>query len=69
MEGQGNGNTRRPLSFSSVVQGSNYNGDNKLKMAPCTINEGRLMVDMDPLIKEGSKKWGLTMDVEALPIG
>ncbi|GJV35582.1 zinc knuckle CX2CX4HX4C containing protein [Tanacetum coccineum] len=59
IEGHSNGNTGRPLSFSSVVQGSNNNGD----VVPCTINEGRLMVDIDPLIEEGSKKWGLTVIV------
>ncbi|GKC32324.1 RNA-directed DNA polymerase, eukaryota, reverse transcriptase zinc-binding domain protein [Tanacetum coccineum] len=30
-------------------------------MVPCAISEGRLMVEMDPLIEEGSKKWGLTV--------
>ncbi|GJS25937.1 zinc knuckle CX2CX4HX4C containing protein [Tanacetum coccineum] len=54
-----NNNFKKPMSFSNVVQGSNYNGDNKLKVIPCTINEGRIVVDMDHIIDEGGKKWGL----------
>ncbi|GJR47915.1 RNA-directed DNA polymerase, eukaryota, reverse transcriptase zinc-binding domain protein [Tanacetum coccineum] len=46
---------------SETVQGTNFVGDNKLKMVPYTTKEGRKVVDMDPIIKEGSKKWGLTI--------
>lgn len=57
-----NGNASKPMSFSSVVQGSNFGGSNELKLIPCSKNnEGKLVVEMDPIIEEGSKKWNLTV--------
>ena len=49
------------MLYSNVVQGANYYGSNKLKWVPCAMNKGRIVVDMDPVIEEGSKKWGLTV--------
>lgn len=50
--------TRKPMLFSNVVQGAKYVGGNKLKLVPCAVNEGRMVVDMDPVIEEGSSFWG-----------
>ncbi|GKC79544.1 RNA-directed DNA polymerase, eukaryota, reverse transcriptase zinc-binding domain protein, partial [Tanacetum coccineum] len=37
-------------------------GNNKLKYVPVIVNEiGNKVVDMDPVVEEGSKKWGLTL--------
>ena len=45
-----------------IVQGRNFGGSNKLKLIPCAKNnEGKLVVDLDPIIEEGSKRWNLTI--------
>ncbi|GJZ03823.1 hypothetical protein Tco_0537098 [Tanacetum coccineum] len=46
---------------SNAVQGTNFVGDNKLMLVPCTTKEGRKVMDMDPIIEEGIKNWGLTV--------
>ncbi|GJZ96143.1 RNA-directed DNA polymerase, eukaryota, reverse transcriptase zinc-binding domain protein [Tanacetum coccineum] len=62
VEMQDTSNVKKPVSFSRVMQGASFNGNNKLKLVSCAINnEGRKVVDMDSVIEEGSKKWGLTV--------
>ncbi|GJT01520.1 hypothetical protein Tco_0822689 [Tanacetum coccineum] len=56
VEMQDNSSFKRAVSFSNVVQGTNFVGDNKLELVPCTIREGRKVVNMDLIIEEGSKK-------------
>ncbi|GJU49344.1 putative nucleotidyltransferase, ribonuclease H [Tanacetum coccineum] len=56
-----NSSFKKVVSFSNAGQGTNFMGDNKLKLVPCTTKEGRKVMDMDPIIEEGSKKWGLTV--------
>ncbi|GKA65309.1 RNA-directed DNA polymerase, eukaryota, reverse transcriptase zinc-binding domain protein [Tanacetum coccineum] len=58
---QENSSFKKAISFSNAVQGTNFMGDNKLKLVPCATKEGRKVVDIDPIIEEGSKKWGLTV--------
>ncbi|GJR88120.1 RNA-directed DNA polymerase, eukaryota, reverse transcriptase zinc-binding domain protein [Tanacetum coccineum] len=61
-EMQDSGKIKNPMLFTKVVQGSDSSGNNKLKLVPCATNsKGKKVVDMDPIIEEGSKKWGLTM--------
>ncbi|GJR07444.1 zinc knuckle CX2CX4HX4C containing protein [Tanacetum coccineum] len=50
---QENNSFKKVVSFSNVVQGTSFMGDNKLNLVPCTIKEGRKVVDIDPIIKEG----------------
>ncbi|GJT75531.1 RNA-directed DNA polymerase, eukaryota, reverse transcriptase zinc-binding domain protein [Tanacetum coccineum] len=45
----------RPKSFISTMQGMSYNGNNKLSKIPVRVNgKGNKVVDMDPLLEEGS---------------
>ncbi|GJY18809.1 RNA-directed DNA polymerase, eukaryota, reverse transcriptase zinc-binding domain protein [Tanacetum coccineum] len=60
-EMQENSSFKKAISFSNAVQGTNFVGDNKLKLVPCATKEGRKVMNMDPVIEEGSKKWGLTV--------
>ncbi|GKE21333.1 hypothetical protein Tco_1432845 [Tanacetum coccineum] len=44
------------------IMGMNQYGNNKLKLIPGRINDkGRHVADMDPLLEEGSKAWGMTL--------
>ncbi|GJV66510.1 RNA-directed DNA polymerase, eukaryota, reverse transcriptase zinc-binding domain protein, partial [Tanacetum coccineum] len=53
---------RKPMSFVSTMQGMATSGSNKLSKIPVRVNEkGNNVVDMDPLLEEGSKKWDLTL--------
>ena len=52
---------RKLMLFSNVVKGANYSGSNKLKWIPCAMNEGRSVVELDPVIEKGNKKWELTV--------
>ncbi|GJU19440.1 hypothetical protein Tco_1152782 [Tanacetum coccineum] len=53
---------KRNISFRSVVQGLGQYGNNKLRLIPGRINEnGKQVADMDPLLEEGSKAWGVTL--------
>ncbi|GKE08716.1 hypothetical protein Tco_1412267 [Tanacetum coccineum] len=56
-----NSSHKKFVSFSNAVQGTNFVGDNKLMLVPCTTKEGRKVMDMDPIIEEGIKNWGLTV--------
>ncbi|GJV16131.1 hypothetical protein Tco_1361454 [Tanacetum coccineum] len=57
-----NATIRKPLSFASVIKGLSNGGKNKLKYVPMITNEtGNKVVDMDLVVKESSKKWGLTL--------
>ncbi|GJU06222.1 reverse transcriptase domain-containing protein, partial [Tanacetum coccineum] len=48
---------RKPMSFVSTMQGMNASGYNKLSKIPLRVNkEGNNVVDIDPLLEEGSKK-------------
>ncbi|GJY20303.1 RNA-directed DNA polymerase, eukaryota, reverse transcriptase zinc-binding domain protein [Tanacetum coccineum] len=58
---QENNSFKKAVSFSNIVQGTSFMGDNKLNLVPCTIKESRKVMDIDPIIEEGSKKWGLTV--------
>ncbi|GJY68312.1 zinc knuckle CX2CX4HX4C containing protein [Tanacetum coccineum] len=52
----------KPMSFISTMQGMNASGNNKLSKIPVRVNkEGNNVVDMDPLLEEGGKKWDLTL--------
>ncbi|GKA81989.1 hypothetical protein Tco_0788737 [Tanacetum coccineum] len=47
---------KKTISFVSVVQGLRRSGNNKLRRVPVGVNEnGKKVVEMDPIIKEGSK--------------
>ncbi|GJS02055.1 zinc knuckle CX2CX4HX4C containing protein [Tanacetum coccineum] len=53
---------RSNVSFASVAQGMTNSGNNKLKLFPILVDEvGNKMVDLDPVMLEGSKKWELTV--------
>ncbi|GJZ20364.1 hypothetical protein Tco_0556954, partial [Tanacetum coccineum] len=55
-------NGKRPMSFISTIQGMNANGNNKLSRILVMVNEkGKNVVDMDPVLEEGSNKWDLTL--------
>ncbi|GKA09956.1 hypothetical protein Tco_0689389 [Tanacetum coccineum] len=57
-----NATIRKPLSFASVIKGLSNGGKNKLKYVPVITNKtGNKVVDMDRVVKESSKKWGLTL--------
>ncbi|GJY64612.1 zinc knuckle CX2CX4HX4C containing protein [Tanacetum coccineum] len=57
-----NGDGRKASSFVNAVQGMSKSGNNKLKLIPGRINElGKEVVDMDPVIEEGSKAWVMTL--------
>ena len=46
----------KPLSFANAVQGLSPNGNNRLRLIPVVVNEqGKEVVDLDPLIEKGSK--------------
>ncbi|GKB97212.1 uncharacterized mitochondrial protein-like protein [Tanacetum coccineum] len=47
-----NSSHKKFVSFSNAVQGTNFVGDNKLMLVPCTTKEGRKVMDMDPIIEE-----------------
>nr|GEU92204.1 hypothetical protein [Tanacetum cinerariifolium] len=47
-----NNSFKKAASFSNVVQGTSFVGDNKLNLVPCNIKEDRKVVDMDPIIEE-----------------
>lgn len=56
-----NSSNTKPLSFSNTVNGMNYIGSNRLKLFPCSKNdEGRMVLELDLIIEEGSKKWDMT---------
>ncbi|GKD71309.1 hypothetical protein Tco_1325399 [Tanacetum coccineum] len=53
---------KKSVSFVKAVQGIKGSGNNKLRRIPVSIDEsGKERVDMDPLIEEGSKSWGMTL--------
>nr|GEV11384.1 zinc knuckle CX2CX4HX4C [Tanacetum cinerariifolium] len=55
-------NGMMPKSFISTTQGMSDNGNNKLSKIPVRVNEkGNKVMDMDPLLEEGSKRWDLTL--------
>ncbi|GJZ52721.1 putative reverse transcriptase domain-containing protein, partial [Tanacetum coccineum] len=57
-----NGDGRKASSFVNAVQGMSQSGNNKLKLIPGRINDlGKEVVDMDPVIEEGSKAWVMTL--------
>ncbi|GJZ32020.1 zinc knuckle CX2CX4HX4C containing protein [Tanacetum coccineum] len=56
VEMQVNSSFKKAVSFSNVVQGTSFVGDNKLKLVPCTTNKGRKVVEMDPVIEEVDQK-------------
>ncbi|GKF11217.1 hypothetical protein Tco_0049143 [Tanacetum coccineum] len=57
-----NASVRKHMSFVSTMQGMVASGSNKLSKIPIRVNEkGNNVVDMDPLLEEGSKKWDLTL--------
>nr|GEW19074.1 hypothetical protein [Tanacetum cinerariifolium] len=46
---QENSATKKPMSFSRVVQGESASGNNKLWLIPCALNnKGRKVVEIDP---------------------
>ncbi|GJS80757.1 hypothetical protein Tco_0730638 [Tanacetum coccineum] len=54
-------NGRKPLFFISDIQGMSSSGSNKLSRIPVKMNDkGVNVVDIDPIIEEGSKKRELT---------
>ncbi|GKF20904.1 zinc knuckle CX2CX4HX4C containing protein, partial [Tanacetum coccineum] len=51
---------RDRVSFASVDQGMANYGNNKLKLIPVIVDErGNKLVDLNPVVKEGSKRWEL----------
>nr|GEV96376.1 hypothetical protein [Tanacetum cinerariifolium] len=50
------------VSFINAVQGANKASSNKLKLVSVCVNDqGKRVVDMDPLIEKGSKNWSMTL--------
>nr|GEY01880.1 uncharacterized mitochondrial protein AtMg00810-like [Tanacetum cinerariifolium] len=50
------------VSFINVVQGVNKSGSSKLRLILVYMNDqGKRVVDMDPLIKKGSKNWSMIL--------
>nr|GFB34491.1 hypothetical protein [Tanacetum cinerariifolium] len=50
------------VSFINAIQGVNKYGSNKLRLIlVCMNDQGKRVVDMDPLIDKGSKKWSMTL--------
>ncbi|PWA57617.1 hypothetical protein CTI12_AA408160 [Artemisia annua] len=54
--------TRSSLSFASALQRRAGSTTNKLRLYPLSVNEeGKEVVDLDPLIAMGNKMWDLTL--------
>ncbi|GJT92141.1 RNA-directed DNA polymerase, eukaryota, reverse transcriptase zinc-binding domain protein [Tanacetum coccineum] len=50
------------VSFASIAQGMANSGSNKLRLVPFIVDKnGKKLVDLDPIVKEGSQKWELTV--------
>ncbi|GKE52066.1 hypothetical protein Tco_1487222, partial [Tanacetum coccineum] len=50
------------VSFASIAQGMANSGSNKLRLVPFIVDKnGKKLVDLDPIVKEGSRKWELTV--------
>ncbi|GKD43291.1 hypothetical protein Tco_1267936 [Tanacetum coccineum] len=53
---------KKHVSFINAVQGLNKSGSNKLKLIPvCMNDQGKKVVDMDPLVEKGSRNWNMTL--------
>ncbi|GKD86933.1 zinc knuckle CX2CX4HX4C containing protein [Tanacetum coccineum] len=65
MEMNKNTTVRKPLSFASVIQGLANSGNNKLKYVLVIVNEiGNKVVDMDPIVEEGSGLYFFNLNSE-----
>ncbi|GJS99566.1 hypothetical protein Tco_0820736, partial [Tanacetum coccineum] len=53
---------KKHVSFVNVVQGLSKFGNNKLKLIlVCMNDQGKRVVDVDPLVEKGSKNWNMTL--------
>lgn len=57
-----NGSNEKKFSFANVVTGEKGIGNNKLRYIDGMVNsKGKKVVDMDPVVVEGSSKWSRTL--------